>query len=355
MERVLVAGSGVAAVETILALRALTGPRVQIEVLAPAAELVHRPSSVATPFGAPAAARIDLVALAAQLGLVLRRDTLAAVEPDAHHVRTRSGERRDYDVLAVTTGAPSRDAVPGAVTFRGPVSAGAVEGVLARAAADPHLRLVFAVPQGATWPLPIYELALLSAARLDDPNLTIVTPEPAPLAALGAAARDALAAELDRAGVEVLTDAVPAVAIDGALQLRDGRLVGADAVVALPELIGPRIAGLPHDDAGFLPVDEHGRVRGCEDVLAAGDVTTFPLKHGSLATQQADAVAATIAARVGAVDAPEPFRPVLHGTLLTGRDPLYIRAEIGGRTTVSAEPLPGKIVGRYLSEFLARA
>jgi sulfide:quinone oxidoreductase len=355
MERVLVAGSGVAAVETVLALRAMAGPRAQIEVLAPAAELVHRPSSVTTPFGAPAATRIDLLALAGQLGLVLRRDTLAEVVPDAHHVLTRSGERRDYDVLVVATGAPSRDAVHGAVTFRGPLSAGAVEGLLARAAADPRLRLVFAVPEGATWPLPIYELALLSAARLDEPNLTIVTPEPAPLAALGPEASEAVEAELDRAGVEVVTGAVPTVAIDGALQLRDGRLVGADAVVALPELIGPRIAGLPHDGGGFIPVDEHGRVLECEDVLAAGDVTAFHVKHGSLATQQADAVAATIAARLGAIDEPEPFRPVLYGTLLTGRDPLYIRAEIGGRTTVSDEPLPGKIVGRYLSAFLAGA
>ena len=99
MERVLVAGSGVAAVETVLALRALAGPRVQIELLAPAAELVHRPSSVTTPFGAPAAARIDLSALAGQLGLVLRRDALAEVVPAQHHVLTRSGERRDYDLL----------------------------------------------------------------------------------------------------------------------------------------------------------------------------------------------------------------------------------------------------------------
>jgi sulfide:quinone oxidoreductase len=355
MERVLVAGSGVAAVETVLALRALAGPRVQIEVLAPAAELVHRPSSVSTPFGAAAASRIDLTALAGQLGLVLRRDSLCEVVPDAHQVLTRGGERRDYDALVVATGAPSRDAVHGAVTFRGPISAGAVEGVLARATADPRLRLVFAVPEGATWPLPIYELALLSAAALDDANLTIVTPEPAPLATVGAEASEALAAELERAGVDLLTDAVPAVAIDGALQLRDGRLVGADAVIALPELIGLGIAGLPHDDSGFIPVDAYGRVLGCDDVLAAGDATAFHIKHGSLATQQADAVAATIAARIGAIDQPEPFRPVLHGTLLTGRDPLYIRAEIGGRTTVSDEPLPDKLVGRYLSAFLAGA
>jgi sulfide:quinone oxidoreductase len=139
--------------------------------------------------------------------------------------------------------------------------------------------------------------------------------------------------------------------------VRGGRLIGADIVVALPELIGPRIPGLPNDDDGFIPVDEHCRVQGCEDVLAAGDATAFAVKHGSIATQQADAVAATIAARVGAISEPEPFRPVLQGMLLTGAGPLYIRAEIGGGTggVVSSEPLwtpAGKIVGRYLSPFL---
>ena len=360
MERVIVAGAGIAAVECVLALRELAGPRVQIELLAPAAELVHRPSSVMTPFGADAAARIDLAALAGQLGLILRRDALAAVSTADRHVITRGAERRDYDVLVVATGAPSRDAVPGAATFRGPLSAGAVEGIIARVTADPRLRLVFASPAGRTWPLPLYELALLSAATLRErgvaePDLTVVTAEPAPLAALGPTVSAALEAALDRAGVDLVTDTVAEVALDGALQVRGGRLIGADAVVALPELVGPRIPGLPADDNGFIPVDEHCRAEGLDDVLAAGDVISFPVKHGSLATQQADAVAATIAARAGAITDPEPFRPVLRGMLLTGGDPLYIEAEIGGDATVSSEPLwtpAGKIVGRYLTPFL---
>jgi sulfide:quinone oxidoreductase len=351
MERVLIAGSGVAAVETVLALRALAGARVQIEVLAPAAELVHRPSSVTTPFGGPAAARIDLSALAGQLGLVLRRDSLGAVVPSGHHVLTRAGDRRDYDILVVATGAPSRDAVSGAVTFRGPLSAGAVENVLARAAATREFRLVFAVPAGFTWPLPAYELALLSARA--DIDVTVVTAEPAPLAAFGGVATEAVTAALDRADVAVVAGAAPIAAFEGALQLEGGEMIGADAVVALPTLIGPRIDGLPHDEHGFIPVDAHGRVTGCDDVFAAGDGTAFPVKHGSLATEQADAVAQSIAARAGALAEPEPFRPLVQGKLLTGGEPLYIRAEIGGRTTVSGEPLPDKLVGRYLSAFLA--
>src|SRR6185295_9955533 len=104
---------------------------------------------------------------------------------------------------------------------------------------------------------------------------------------------EAVRAALAAAGVELMTGAVPVAALDNALGLGDGRLIAADAVIALPQLVGPRIPGLPHDDDGFLPVDVHGRV--CDGVFAAGDVTASPLKHGSLATQQADAVAAAIA------------------------------------------------------------
>jgi sulfide:quinone oxidoreductase len=127
------------------------------------------------------------------------------------------------------------------------------------------------------------------------------------------------------------------------------------------------LPGLPHDEAGFVPVDEHGSVLGCQDVFAAGDVTAFPLKHGGLAAQQADAVAEVIAARLGTVGMPEPFRPVLRGLLLTGDTPLYLRAELGERGQRAHRLLPapgsassgalwwppGKIAGRYLTPFLA--
>ena len=115
------------------------------------------------PFGADAAPRIDLSGLVHELRLGWRRDSLAAVEPRAHRVLTRGGERLPYDLLVVATGARSQESIPGAVTFRGPLNAGAVEGVLDRAAREPQLRLVFAAPAGATWPLPLYELALMSS------------------------------------------------------------------------------------------------------------------------------------------------------------------------------------------------
>lgn len=362
MTRVLIAGAGMAAVECALALRAVAGTWIDIELLAPAAELVHRPSSVQTPFGGEPAPRIDLDGLARELGVRLHRDALASVEAGRHRVFTRDGDCVPYEILVVATGARSREAVPGATTFRGPMSAGTVEQAVGRVAADPQLRLAFVAPRGVRWPLPLYELGLLAATALrergvPDPDVVVATPEHAPLEALGAAVGEAVRAALDRAGVDLITSATAVAAFDGAVRLESGRLLDADVVVALPELVGPRIAGLPHDDDGFLPVDEHGRVLGCTDVYAAGDATAFPIKHGGLAAQQADAVADAIGARVGAVGLPEPFRPIVRARLLTGDAPLYIRIELGGTEgVISTEPLwspPGKVGGRYLATFLA--
>ncbi len=356
MTRILIAGSGVAAVECVLALRAVAGPRAEIELLAPAAELVLRPLSVATPFGGEPAPRIALDRLAGQLGVRLHRDALASVDSERHRVLTRDGDQVPYDLLVVATGARSREAVPGAATFRGPMSAGRVEEAVGRVAGHPRRRLAFVAPAGARWLLPLYELALLSAAALPGADIVVATPEHAPLEPLGAAAGEAVRAELDRAGVDLVTSAAAVGAVEGAVRLESGALLAADVAVALPELVGPRIAGLPHDDDGYLPVDGHGRVQGTADVYAAGDATAFPVKHGGLAAQQADAVADAIGARLGAVGHPEPFRPVLRALLLTGADPLYLRAELPGPATVSAEPLwspPEKVAGRHLAAFLA--
>lgn len=372
MTRVLVAGAGVAAVECVLALRDLAGSRPSIELLAPAAELVHRPSSVKTPFGGAPAARIDLRRLGTELGIKARRDGVDSIDTRSHQVLTRDGDRITYDLLVVATGARSREAVPGALTFRGPMHAGLVEQAVARVAAQPDLRLAFAAPAGVRWLLPLYEMAMLSAAALRDqdvsaPDILVATGEHEPLEVFGPAASEAVRGALDRAGVQLVTSAAAASAFEGALRLASGELLPADIVVALPELVGPELRGLPRDSHGFIPVDEHGHVEGCADEFAAGDVTAFPIKHGGLAAQQADAVAETIAARLGAIGMPEPFRPVLRGLLLTDEASLYLRTELGagGRREHRLLPTPGaasrnalwwppgKIAGRYLTPLIA--
>ena len=132
-----------------------------------------------------------------------------------------------------------------------------------------------------------------------------------------------------------------------------------DRIVALPELEGPSVPGLPEAEDGFVPIDEHCQVRGVERVWAAGDAADFPVKHGGLAAQQADAAAKAIAALAGADVEIQPFDPVIRGMLLTGGKPLYMSAHIAGghgtSSEVSQEPLwepKGKISARYLTPYL---
>ena len=228
--------------------------------------------------------------------------------------------------------------------------------------------MLFTLPAGAGWTLPLYELALLAAHELPDgPELTIVTPEPRPLDLFGPVASDALARLLDRAGIGFEGETVAEAVVGGALSTRDGRLIAADAVIALARLQGPRIAGLPADAEGFIGVDEHGRVTGACDVFAAGDVTAGPIKQGGLAAQQADAAAETIAAEAGAHLTPRACRRVLRGVVLTGEAPLFLRRDLdddsplarplrGAPVGISRSQLwwpSGKIGGRYLTGFLA--
>jgi sulfide:quinone oxidoreductase len=129
--------------------------------------------------------------------------------------------------------------------------------------------------------------------------------------------------------------------------------------VTLPLLLGPGLPGLPSDANGFIPADEHGRVLGWPDVFVAGDATTFPIKQGGIATQQADAVAEMIAARAGGVTAVTSQSPVLRGLLLTGGQSQFLRRELNdvhGEGDAAAHALwwpPSKIAGRWLAPYLA--
>src|SRR3954469_3526386 len=136
--RVLVAGGGVAALESVLALRALARARVSVELLAPGDDFVLRPASVRSPFSGTGAPRMALD----RLGVPRHRGALATVGD--HEVHTTGGCRIGYDRLIVAPGAHAVEAVPGAITFRGPVSAGAVEGALRGA----RTRVCFVAPPG---------------------------------------------------------------------------------------------------------------------------------------------------------------------------------------------------------------
>ncbi len=360
---VLIVGGGVAALEAVLALEALAGARVRMELLTPADEFVFRPLLVGEPFDRTEARHVPLGELLAGRPVHHVRDGLAAVDAAARRVRTTSGADRGYDALLVASGARTAVSVPGALTFDGPSAVSAYRELLADLEWARVKRVVFTLAPGAGWSIPLYELALLTAAHLSDRGMThhleIVTPEPTPLAAFGAQASRHVADLLERSDIAVRTGVAPRAATDGALLLADGRSVPADRVVALPRSVGTRIPGLPGDADGFVPVDEHGRVAGLEYVYAAGDVTAWPHKQGGLASQQADAAAETIAAWAGAAVQPAPFRPVLRGLLLTDDRPVFLRGQDVGSpeetSTATTSPLwwpAGKIAGRHLTAYL---
>jgi sulfide:quinone oxidoreductase len=225
--------------------------------------------------------------------------------------------------------------------------------------------VAFVVPPEVAWPLPAYELALMTAwdARdmgQDDVQVTVYTPEDGPLATFGTEASAGLRADLDEAGVTVRTGTTVEEDPDAPARLRaDGRPLEDQRVVALPRAIARGVGGLPVDERGFIVVDEHGRVDGAAGVWAAGDAVAFPIKQGGLAAQQADAAAESIAAHAGADVDPRPFHPVLRGVLLTGRGSQWIRRDLAADDSAGEAQRhalwwpPTKVAGRYLAPYLA--
>ena len=129
--------------------------------------------------------------------------------------------------------------------------------------------------------------------------------------------------------------------------------------MALPELFGPHVRGIPCARNGFIPVDRFCRVTSTSSIYAAGDATDYPVKHGGIAAQQADSAAMSIAAAAGALVTPRPFRPTLDGLLLTGEEPRYLSARLtGGKpfdshlTTQAQDTAPPKLAARYLAGVL---
>jgi sulfide:quinone oxidoreductase len=356
--RVLIAGGGVAALETLLALAELAPDHVAVELLAPQRELTIRALSVAEPFGLAEPQRVDLGRAAEEHGARLRVGELLSVA--RHRALTRDRHWIDFDSLVIATGTRPVDALQGALSFYGPESVPSFRELLGELEDRTVSRLAFVVPDRVRWSLPIYELALMTAARCAalrlDPEISVVTREERPLELFGVAVSDQIGGLLDAARIRMRTGVEALAFHSGRLLVAPPRSIVVDRVVALPRLRVPYIEGVPRANGGFIPVDDFGRVEGLDGVYAAGDVTWHAVKQGGLATQQADAVATAIAAAAGAPVEPKPFEPVLRGVLLTGTAPLYLTGENSHPGATSTNALwwpPAKVAGRYLGPYLA--
>jgi sulfide:quinone oxidoreductase len=364
--RVLIAGGGVAGLEALLALRDLAGDRVELTLLSPDEEFVYRPMAIAEPFGRGRADRHPLADVAADAEAELIRDALVEVDAGSRTAVTTMGQRLGYDALLVAVGAGSEPAFRQVLTWTPETDADLFGGLLRDLDEGYLKRVAFVVPSGVAWALPAYELALMTAWQAwgmghDDVQVTIYTPEDAPLGLFGTAATAAVRHDLEEAGVEAETgvSVTEEPQAPGRLILHPGeRPIDAQRVVALPRAVGPGLAGLPANARGFIPTDLHGRVPDVAAVWAAGDAIAFPVKQGGLASQQADAAAESIAASAGAQIEPRPYRPVLRGMMLTGRGKEWLRhgPAAGDEGMAVRRALwwpPTKIAGRYLSPYLA--
>jgi sulfide:quinone oxidoreductase len=352
--RVLIAGGGVAALEALLALRALAPRALSVEMLAPTLDFRPQPLSVAEPFGMAEPTSISLDTLVPAAGGRFRQGALAELDPARRLVTTDRGEALEFDALLVAIGARSRPALPGALTFCGLRDVESFRLLLDEIETGAVRSVVFALPGAARWSLPLYELALMTAARAAmqraEVRIELVTHERAPLQVFGPRVSEHVARLLRGARIAFRPRTRALVAQPGRLFVAGGA-IAADRVVALGGLSVASIAGLPQHRNGFIPVDEYMRVEGTRHVYAAGDATWFPLKQGGIAAQQADVAAASIAADLG-IDVPlEPYEPVLRGILLTGDAPQYIRDdEIADAPLWSpASKIAGTLLGPYLA------
>ena len=366
--RVVICGGGIAAVEGLLRLRKLAGDSIDITIVAPNDALIMRPLAVLQPFAGGPPNHYPLKRVAADNGAEWLQESLSWVDPEGQVAHTDGGQQLQFDALLVAVGARQLPPFDHVRTFRDAHADEVFEGVVQDIEEGYSKSIAFLLPEGPVYPLPLYELALMTAERarsmsMDDLDLTVVTPEPRPLSVFGPKVSDAVSDLLDRAGVTVYSSAKASVPGVGALVVEPpGIELHPERMVAVPRLTGPTIRGLPGGGAhGFLPIDRYCGVGGTHGrVYAAGDAAEFPVKHGGVGTEMADSAASAIAVLAGHDIEAEPFHPVIRAKLLGGKDPLYISARLVGGSGFESEvydtppwPEGEKVVAKELGGYLA--
>jgi sulfide:quinone oxidoreductase len=361
---VVIVGGGVAALEGALALAQLAPDPTDVTVIAPNAEFVDGRRSASEAFEYGMARHYPVAEIVHAAGADLLSGQLAWVDRHTQTVHTGDDQSLHYDALLLALGAKRVPRYQHALTIDDRRFDESLQGLIQDIEEGYASRIAFVLPGRVESPLPLYELALMIAARACDmdvaPSISILTPEDTPLAIFGSAVSSAMSDLLRRARIETITSAYVEIPSNGRLAIHPGgRRLRVDRVVALPELYGPSVRGIPLAEHGFVRVDGHQRVPDVGPVYAAGDATQFAIKLDALASQQADAAAESIAALAGASVTPKPFHPVARGMLLTGDKPLYFSADVTGghgfSSDVSDRPIwspAAKVPAKYLAPVL---
>jgi len=274
------------------------------------------------------------------------RDRLVAVDTPGRRLQTEGGGEISYDALLLAVGAGQASPYEHAKVFTDRDGGDTFRGILHDLALGEVSSVAFVLSNWPVWPLPLYELALMTAERASKISrpvqLTFITPEGRPLKAFGQAAGDVITRLFVQAGIELHTGVLAQVPRAQLVTFGETQLE-AQRIVTLPKVTGPALRGIAAGPGWFVPIDEHCVVHDSDGrVFAAGDATDFVVKHGGIGAQQADTAAAGIAHLAGIGERPPALAPVIRSTLLTGDRPLYLCARVvnglGWRSEVYEEP-----------------
>jgi sulfide:quinone oxidoreductase len=184
--RVAIVGGGVAGVEALLALHDQAGERASLCLIAREPDFVYKPLQVEEPFGGGPAEQRALEPLVGEVGGEFRLAALESVDSEAGRLLLSDGSSLPYGKAVICVGGRFEPAFEGVDTFPTPRGL-RIEEVLTKAHVRAGDSLSFVVPPSATWPLPIYELALMTERRARERNygelsIRVISPEPTPLA-----------------------------------------------------------------------------------------------------------------------------------------------------------------------------
>jgi sulfide:quinone oxidoreductase len=362
--RAVICGGGIAGVEGLLRLRRLAGDAVDVTLVSPHEEFVYRPLAVFEPFARVAAQRHPLPRIASDAGARWIQDRVESIDGDARKVYIEDGRELSYDALLLAIGGRESSPYENAYVFSDHDPDHSVRAIVDEIELGYLQSVAFVVPDWPVWPLPLYELALMTAERARrigrELLITFVTPEGRPLKAFGQPAGDAILRLFDQAGINLHTGVVARVPSPQLVTFGEKRLA-AQRIITLPKITGPAVRGIPAGRNWSVPIDERCRVQDMDGrVFAAGDATDFVVKHGGIGAQQADIAAAGIAHLAGVGKRPPPLQPLIRGMLSTGKRPLYIAAHVtdglGWRAEVYEQPpwpADEKIVAEELRLYLA--
>jgi sulfide:quinone oxidoreductase len=362
--KAVVCGAGIAGVEGVLRLRRLAGDRLDVTLVSPDSDFVCRPLAVLEPFALETIRRYPLNRIVEDTDARWITDRVARVDLDARTLVTDAGQQLAYDALLLALGAGESSPYEHADVFTDRDPAHSFQTILRDVEQGSVSSVAFVIPNWPVWPLPLYELALMTAQRAHglslDVKLTFITAEGRPLKAFGQAAGDAIVGLLADAGIELVAGVLAAVPAPGVVSFGERRLE-TERVVTLPRVTGPAVPGIPAGPGWFVPIDERCVVPDSGGrAFAAGDATDYPVKHGGIGAQQADTAAAGIAHLAGIGERPPPLQPVLRSVLLTGDGPLYLMARVvdglGWRSEVHEQPpwpAEHKVIAEELGPYLA--